>query len=86
MGTLVPKYRFLNSSSLGVHFANGMVRRPFTMAQATGITCFCESSSKLVHAHRISGFAVGALWHPPSKSERNSPLQTAGQTPSTTNF
>ena len=35
---------------------------------------------------RVSGFAVGALWHPHSKSERNSPLQTAGQTPLTTKF
>ena len=203
MGTLVPKYRFVNSSLISVHFANGMGWRPFPMAQATGITCFCETSSQLVHAHRdpfplpnfrfcglhnmassigtwleftfnqtglmctlcfqftselpvlrfaqfglhirnlkgsrlqagrptvhilchslpgfrfcglcsmastcaiwmeftfkhdglmctfftihfrVSGFAVGALWHPHSKSERNSPLQTAGQTPSTTKF
>ena len=54
MGTLVPKYRFVNSSLISVHFTNGMVRRPFPMAQATGITCFCESSSQLVHAHRDS--------------------------------
>ena len=52
MRSLVPKYSFLHSSLIGVHFTNGMVRRSFHMAQATGTICFCESSNQLVHAHR----------------------------------
>ena len=88
MGTLVPKYRFVNSSLISVHFTNGMGWRPFPMAQATGITCFCESSSQLVHAHRdsfplrrVSGFAVCTTWPPTLESGWNSHLNKLASCP-----
>ena len=81
MGTLVPKYRFVNSSLISAHFTNGMVRRSFPMAQATGTICFCESSSQLVHAHRdpfplpsFRFFAVCTTWPPTLESGWNSHL------------